>query len=1074
MYGQGYLHQQGQDVVDGDGNPVLLRGLGLGGWMIQEGYMLQTSAFAGPQHDIRQKITELIGEENTEAFYQAYRDNGVTKRDIDSLKAWGFNSVRLPMHYNLYTLPIEDEPVPGENTWLEEGFERTDLLLQWCAENEMYLILDMHGAPGGQGKDANISDYDDSKPSLWESQANKDKMIALWKELADRYKDEPWIGGYDLINEPNWAFTGANQNGCDETTNTPLRELMVDITEAIREVDDNHIIIIEGNCWGNNYNGIFPLWDDNMVVSFHKYWNSNTLGAIQGIINHRTNNNVPIWLGETGENSNVWFRDAIKLIEDNNIGWAWWPMKKVESIAGPTNVTKPAGYQTLLNYWTNGGTQPTVEFATAALMELAENYKMENVTVKPDVIDAMFRQPHSDETLAYVNHELPGKLYAVNYDLGTNGFAYFDNDVATYHTETGTYQAWNQGWSMRNDGVDVEVASDAVNNGFMVGFIETGEWLLYTLEAEEAKAYDIDVRYAGSGALHLEDANGWISEKITLPSTGGFSTWAAVTLNDIILPAGTTKLKVYFDTGGFNLNYLDFKNERPTAEAAFKVVDAATTELGDKVTVTFNKSLADGIDFDTSALTLKVNGTTVTIDEVDMTDGVPNAFTIKPATGINPSDVVTLTYAGTNITANDATALTVFTDKPVANRVGNVQTISGIIQAEAFYANNGLQLENTSDAGGGQNIGYTDAGDHLDYLVSIAPAGDYKIEYRTSGENQTGGITLQLLTEDGVQNIQTITLNPTGAWQTWQTTTTEAQLPAGRYVMRVLVTAPGFNFNWMKFSYLAPDDDNDGISNDSDLCPETPEGDVVDFNGCTIFTLPGNNFAVQVSSETCRSANNGSISITATENYDYIATLSGTSGNESAEFTGTISFDGLQAGAYTLCITIAESPSFQQCYEMTVTEPLDLSVYARMFMEEFAVELDLHGADMYEISLNGETIVTSQNVVRLDLKPGENDITVKTDKDCQGVYQKKIMMDNTIRIYPNPVNGTTAYVTIPDPKETKATVEIFSLDGKKITSAEYTPEDRTFAIDMGAHSTGIYMIRVTTGTSVLNTKIVKE
>ena len=269
---QGYLRRQGELIVDGNGKNVLLRGLGLGGWMVQEGYMLQTSDFAGPQHVIRQKIQELIGPENTEEFYAAYLANGITKRDVDSLAAWGFNSIRLPMHYNLYTPPIEEEK-EGAITFVEKGFQMTDNLLKWCAANKMYLILDLHAAPGGQGKDANISDYDETKPSLWESEANKKKIIAFWVELARRYKDEPWIGGYDIINEPNWNFTGTNINGCDENSNAPLRELMVAITKAIREVDKNHLIIIEGNCWGNNYNGIFPLWDENMALSFHKYWN---------------------------------------------------------------------------------------------------------------------------------------------------------------------------------------------------------------------------------------------------------------------------------------------------------------------------------------------------------------------------------------------------------------------------------------------------------------------------------------------------------------------------------------------------------------------------------------------------------------------------------------------------------------------------------------------------------------------------------------------------------------------------------------------------------------------------------
>ncbi|WP_323027237.1 glycoside hydrolase family 5 protein [Gelidibacter japonicus] len=339
-----FLHTEGQNIVDKDGNNVLLRGLGLGGWMVQEGYMVQTGEFAGQQHVIRNKIEELIGDENTEKFYKAYRANGITKRDIDSLAAWGFNSVRLPMHYNLYTLPIEEEK-NGENTWLDEGFKMTDALLEWCEANKLYLILDLHAAPGGQGKDANISDYDENKPSLWESEANQHKMIAFWRKVADRYKDSPWIGGYDIINEPNWNFTGTNPNGCDETSNAPLRQLMVDVTKAIREVDKKHIIFIEGNCWGNNYDGILPVWDDNMVLSFHKYWNYNTQELIQKMLDYREQYNIPIWLGESGENSNVWFKDAIGLMETNNIGWAFWPMKKVENVAGVTSVTKNPDFE---------------------------------------------------------------------------------------------------------------------------------------------------------------------------------------------------------------------------------------------------------------------------------------------------------------------------------------------------------------------------------------------------------------------------------------------------------------------------------------------------------------------------------------------------------------------------------------------------------------------------------------------------------------------------------------------------------------------------------------------------------
>ena len=559
-FGQGFLHRNGQNIVDGNDKNIVLRGLGLGGWMIQEGYMIQTGAFAGPQYKIKQKITDLIGVQNTEEFYKVYKANGITKRDIDSLAAWGFNSIRLPMHYNLYTPAIENEK-DGQITWLDEGFTMTDNLLNWCAENKIYLILDLHGAPGGQGHDANISDYDTSKPSLWESTANQDKMVALWKKLARRYKDNPWIGGYDIINEPNWNFTGTNPNGCDENSNAPLKALLARITKAIREVDSNHIIFIEGNCWGNNYNGIFPLWDENMALSFHKYWNGNNVESIQKFLDYRTKYNVPIWMGESGENSNVWFKEVLSLVEKNNIGWAFWPMKKIENIAGVTSVTKTPEYDQILNYWKNGGTKPTEEFAKKALMQIADNYKIENVTIKPDVIDAMFRQVQTNDTKPYKNHKLPGKIFATEYDLGTNGFAYSDKDVANY--EGTKFTPWNKGNQMRNDGVDIVKCTDQITNGFHVSFIEDGEWLQFTVEVKNQNIFDVAIRYSSEkvgGKLYLEQDGKKISETIALPVSGDETIWKTIFLKNVSLKKGSNTIRVHFEGGNFNLNYLEFKN----------------------------------------------------------------------------------------------------------------------------------------------------------------------------------------------------------------------------------------------------------------------------------------------------------------------------------------------------------------------------------------------------------------------------------------------------------------------------------------------------------------------------------
>ncbi len=554
---QSFLKTDGKKIVNEKGENILLRGIGLGGWMLQEGYMLKVHG-EGMQHRIRQRIEDIIGQDKTQEFYTAWLQNHTTKADVDSLKAWGFNSIRLPMHYNLYTLPIEKEPVAGQQTWLETGFQLTDSLLEWCKANKMYLILDLHAAPGGQGNDLNISDRDPSKPSLWESEANQQKTIALWRKLAERYKDEPWIGGYDIINEPNWGFTDASdKNGLKETGNAPLRKLMVDITNAIREVDQRHIVIIEGNGWGNNYNGIFPLWDDNMVLSFHKYWNTNDPASIKHIIDAREKYNVPAWLGETGENSNTWFRDAVHLLESNNIGWAWWPLKKLGH-NNPFQVKTNAGYEAILQYWGNKGPKPNAEEAYQSLMQLASSTRNQNNIVHYDVIDALIRQPFSNETKPYTQHQLNNDvtINAVDYDLGRNGFAYYDMDTANYST-SGKPGEGNRGHMYRNDGVDI----NEKDGRYYVDHIEANEWLQYTIMVNRPGDYNLSLLFSSTnpnGSVTVMHNNKKaISQKIG--STGGQGKFVEKNLGKMHFNKGTQKIKILFHNDGISLQSLHLK-----------------------------------------------------------------------------------------------------------------------------------------------------------------------------------------------------------------------------------------------------------------------------------------------------------------------------------------------------------------------------------------------------------------------------------------------------------------------------------------------------------------------------------
>lgn len=807
MQAQHFLRTNGKAIVNENQDTILLRGMGLGGWMVQEGYMLQTASFANSQHKIRATIEALIGEADTDLFYESWLDNHVRKSDIDSLKAWGFNSVRLPMHYNLFTLPIEDEPIAGQNTWLTKGSELTDSLISWCKQNEMYVILDLHAAPGGQGYDEGISDYDPTKPSLWESKENRDKTVALWKRLAERYADEQWVAGYDLLNEVNWDLPGG----------IALKNLYREITDSIRTVDTNHILFIEGNWFANDFTGLTPPWDDNLVYSPHKYWSTNDEGTMQWVIDIRNNYNVPLYLGESGENSNVWFRDAIRLLEDLQIGWSWWPMKKVESISGLLSVVKSSEYQSLLDYWNGNGTTPTAAFAKTTLMQLTEDLKTENCVFQKDVIDAMFRQVYSNETIPFSTQTIPGVVYATDYDMGVIGEAYFDNESANYNVSTGEFTPWNNGWTYRNDGVDIEPCQDNSNtNGHNVGFLDTDEWMQYEVEIASSGVYDIHVRAASGGSggrMHFAMGDADITPTTFTPPTGGWQNWQTTIIPNVIIDDNDTKLKFYADEAGFNVSSFEF------IETGVDIT-SLTTEFVAAITVDeYNIQMNANKFIDNSTLPLVddfkiyVNGGTIPILSVEVDANNPRIFNFEVDYILKSTETIKITYSGTDILATDGTALEKFTFENVKNTLKFVHQIPSRIQAEDFVFQSGVELEPTTDVGGGENIGFLDVGDYLDYEVNVTATDVYQIDYRTAAQFGTGGIQLLLIDKNGNINFSTNqTFASTGGWQTWATTSQSVQLPVGRYTMRLLITQSPFNMNWLEFSIVTSTIESDDNS----------------------------------------------------------------------------------------------------------------------------------------------------------------------------------------------------------------------------------------------------------------------
>lgn len=788
----GYVRASGKQIVDKNGASLILRSIGTGNWMLQEGYMMQTSGVAGTQHEFKKKLTDLIGTEKTNQFYTSWLDAHFRKIDVDSMARWGFNCVRPALHYKLFTLPVEEEPVSGVNTWLDAGFARLDSLLAWCAANKMYVMLDMHGAPGGQGKDAAISDYDATKPSLWESEANKAKLVALWRKIAERYANNPWIAGYDLLNETNWTFPEGN--------NSQLRALYGRITTAIREVDKNHMIVIEGNWFANDFSGLTPAWDNNMCYSFHKYWTVNNTASIQWVLDLRNNTNCPIWLGESGENSNRWFTDCIELMEKNNIGWSFWPVKK-SGVNNILKVTTNSDYTDLINYWKGTATKPTVDKAFQAVMTFANNHKLENCVIQYDVIDAMIRQPQTTETKPFKANTTASTIYAVDYDFGRAGVAYSDKVDANYHLTNNNYTAWNTGYAYRNDGVDIENCSDAVSNGFHVGWVEDGEWMQYSVRSDEAMTYNVLLRYASQSAtarVYIEINGKRASKTVSLSPSGGWSVWKTAAIPNVIVPAGLLKVKIVFETGGANFNYFQFKNPKTIDNTAFEMLTAETAQWSDIVTLKLNKTV-DSLTGNPFAITINGSAATVVSSTVNAVDNTK--IDIKIAEPLLSSTVLKISNAGADCKSGTQ-LLSVFQHVDVVNLIFSHKTIPGKIEAEEFTVNNGFSFETCTDAGAGTNTSYAAVDKYLDYYAWVENSGSYAMDFRISVNAASAQIAVLKDQNGSMVPLKSVSFGNTGGWQNWQTQSATVSLTAGKNIIRLLSRSDGYNLNWIQFSQL--------------------------------------------------------------------------------------------------------------------------------------------------------------------------------------------------------------------------------------------------------------------------------
>lgn len=331
-----FIYTEGKNVMLPDGKPFIMRGTNLGNWLVPEGYMFKFSSTNSPRL-IDEMLSELIGPSAVDSFWNSYLTNYITREDIRYLKKIGMNSIRVPFNYRLFTR----EHYMGQSD-PDHGFRLLDQLIEWCKKEQLYVMLDMHCAPGGQTGD-NIDDGF-GYPFLFESEKDQELTASIWKRIAARYANESIIIGYDLLNEPIAHYFDSGY------FNPKLEPLYRKITAAIREVDKNHILFLGGAQWDSNFDPFGPPFDSKLVYTFHKYWTPPTKEVIQPYLNFRDRYNVPIYCGETGENTNRWIDSFRTTLERENIGWHFWPYKKLENERCIVQIKKPELYDLIIQY----------------------------------------------------------------------------------------------------------------------------------------------------------------------------------------------------------------------------------------------------------------------------------------------------------------------------------------------------------------------------------------------------------------------------------------------------------------------------------------------------------------------------------------------------------------------------------------------------------------------------------------------------------------------------------------------------------------------------------------------------
>jgi endoglucanase len=329
------LQVRGCEIVNGRGEVVRLRGFCLGGWMNMENFI---TGYPGHESGMRAAVNRVLGPGRTAFFFERFLHHFIGEDDLRFLKSLGCSVVRVPFNYR--HLEFDDRPF----VYRPEGFALLDRVIGWARDQGLYVILDLHAAQGWQSGGWHC-DNSCQQPHFWGQQGFEDRVVALWEELARRYREEPFVAGYNVMNEPVAAEV------------TWLNRFYRRVTDAIRAIDPHHILFLEGNHFSQQFHELDPPFDSNTVYSSHYYMvpgleDGEYPGEFDGIFYGREQlrerylertafmrqHRVPHWFGEFGclytgsalEPSRLRvMADQLAIAEEQGDHWTIWTYKDI-------------------------------------------------------------------------------------------------------------------------------------------------------------------------------------------------------------------------------------------------------------------------------------------------------------------------------------------------------------------------------------------------------------------------------------------------------------------------------------------------------------------------------------------------------------------------------------------------------------------------------------------------------------------------------------------------------------------------------------------------------------------------